>query len=302
LSRPPATRSIFADPRWEWLSPILACPVCQQGLRVESEAGASFLVCRGCEARFRPSAGDVMDLRCGAAKTHTLSVTTGAAAYGPLLDHVRKGPPPITYVGPLPERATGEFMSVIKDGVASGGLIVEVGGGGGRYREPVLGLGFRFLTTDYESAGADLLADAHALPFKAASADAVLMQSVSQALENPFVAFREVARVAKPGGLVLGTVDCCAVFASSFYNMTPWGLLSVLQSSGLSLERLWTTKDALEFCGTNPGYPRLVKPILRGLSRFSRMRILTPRNLLKGGPADSFVTAGSIAFISRKPA
>lgn len=242
-----------------------------------------------------------MDLRCGAAKTHTLSVKTGAAAYGQLLDRVLKGPPPITYAGPLPERATGEFMSMIKDGVTPGGLIVEVGGGRGRYREPVLGLGFRFLTTDYESAGADMLADAHALPFKTTSADAVLMQSVSQALENPFVAFREVARVVKPGGLVLGTIDCCAVFASSFYNMTPWGLLSVLQSSGLSLERLWTMKDALEFCGTNPGYPWLVKPMLRALSRLSRLQILTPRNLLGGRTADSFVTAGSIAFVSRKP-
>jgi len=263
--------------------------------------GAAGVTCLGCGSVFGqvPETG-VLDLRCPGPKTHVLSVRTGVVAFDDLLERVPKDPPRVTYGDSLPPRATAEFMSVIKDGVTSGGLVLEVGGGPGRYRAPILGLGLRFLITDYDSPGADILADAHALPFKTASADALLMQSVSQALENPFVAFREVARVVKKGGMVLGTADCCAVFASSFYNMTPWGLLSVLQASGLAPERLWLTKDALEFCGTNPGYPSLMKPILRALSRLSRLSLLTPRNLLRGRPSDPLVTAGSFAFIARK--
>jgi SAM-dependent methyltransferase len=191
-------------------------------------------------------------------------------------------------------------MSVIKDAVTPGGVIIEVGGSTGSYREPILKLGYRFVTTDYDSPAADLLADAHTLPFKTASADAVLMQGVSQAFENPFIAFGECARVLRGGGLVLGTADCCAVFASSFYNITPWGLLSVLQASGLAPERLWVTKDALEFCGTNPGYPAIVKPLLRVLSRLSRFPVLTPRNLINRRRADPLITAGSLAFVARR--
>ena len=291
--------SVRNDPRWPWIAPLLVCPKCQSAL----DAGNTepFLTCPGCGSVYgRAPATGVLDLRCPSPKTHALSVRTGAHAFGDLLGQVPVGPPPTTYAGALPPRTTREFMSVIKDDVTPGGFVLEVGGGPARYRAPILGLGFRFLTTDYESAAADILVDAHALPFKTACADALLMQSVSQAFENPFVAFREVARVVKSGGLVLGTADCCAVFAASFYNMTPWGLLSVLQASGLALERLWLTKDALEFCGTNPGYPSVMKPILRGLSRLARLRVLTPRNFLGGRASDPLVTAGSLAFIARK--
>jgi methyltransferase family protein len=282
------------------VSAIVACPLCQQDLRADRPAVPTVLTCSGCATRFQANGDGVLDLRGKGAKTHVLRVETGSAEYGPLLDGVTHGPLPVTYAGPLPERTSPQFLSVIAETVPSSGLVLEIGGGSGWYRRPVLELGFRFLTTDYASAGADLLADAHALPFRSSSADALLMQAVSQAFENPFVAFREVDRVVKGGGIVLGTIDCCAIFASSFYNITPWGLLSVLRGTDLTLEQIWTTKDALEYCGTNPGYPQLVKPILRGLSRISRLPLLTPRNLWRGRKADPFVTAGSIAFLARK--
>jgi SAM-dependent methyltransferase len=193
-----------------------------------------------------------------------------------------------------------EFISVIRDSMAPGGRIIEIGGSSGGYRRPLLDLGFRFVTTDYNAPAADLLADAHALPFKDGCAEAVLMQAASQAFENPLVAFRETARVLSEGGLLVGTADCCAVFASSFYNITPFGVLALLEASNLVLERLWILKDALEFCGTNPGYPAVVKPFLRGLSRLARLPLLTPRNLLGGRRRGALITAGSFAFVARK--
>ena len=291
----------MTDPRWLWIASLLACPACQLDLDVaESPSGAAG-ACRGCGAQFGLiTATGVLDLRCPRPKTHVLNVKTGGTAYGDALQRVTKGPPPVTYTHPLPSRVSPELVSLIKDTVAPGGVIIEVGGSSGSYREPVLGLGYRFVTSDYESPNADLLADAHALPFRTACADAVLMQGVSQAFENPFVAFGEIARVLKGDGRVLGTTDCCAVFASSFFNITPWGLLSALQASGLVPHRLWVIKDALEFCGTNPGYPAIVKPVLRVLSRLSRLPVLTPRNLVHRRRADPLITAGSLAFVATK--
>ena len=122
-----------------------------------------------------------------------------------------------------------------------------------------------------------------------------------KALENPFIAFREIMRVLKEGGLLLGTADCAAVFASSFFHMTPWGVISVLSTHGMHLERMWVNKDALLFLGTNPGYPVVIKFILRLLSKVARLGFLSPRQLLKGEAVNEFVTAGSFAFVARKP-
>ncbi len=80
-----------------------------------------------------------------------------------------------------------------------GGLILEIGSGGGFYRElrpAVLSLDVR-LGADVDVAGSAL-----ALPFQSESTSAILLLNVLHHLPEPIAFFRECERVLKPGGRV----------------------------------------------------------------------------------------------------
>lgn len=295
---------MIGNENYEWLREILICPDC--GGRFESNvliiSENVLLICDQCGSRFGPySDHKVLDLRCSGTKKHMLILQTGDVDFDAVFRAVRKGPPQLSYDGPLPPRTYRGFLSIIKDHVTGNGFVLDLGCGHAPYRPLVRDMGVRYVATDYSNEKADILADAHALPFESNCADIVLMHAVSQALENPFIAFGEIMRVLKEDGVLLGTADCAAVFASSFFHMTPWGVISVLSSHGMHLERMWINKDALLFLGTNPGYPVMIKFVLRLLSKIAKLSFLSPRRLLKGKAVDDFITAGSFAFVARKP-
>ena len=282
-----------------WSLGILVCPGCRGEL---SSKGDSCLLCVECGREYgRNDETGVWDLRFGP-KEHRLRIDTGAVDYASEWNTIQKKAPETNYRGPTHFRTIPGFLSVIQDRVPSGGIVLEIGCGSGDYREAAQSLGLRHLGVDYESRGADLLADAHALPIGDRTADVVILPAVTQALESPRVACGEAARVLKDDGLLVGTADSGATFVLSFFHITPWGLISLLRPCGIVIERIWCLKDALDYFGTNPGYPRLLGYVLRFLSRISYLRFLTPRLLFGGAKRDPFITAGSIAFIGRKRA
>jgi SAM-dependent methyltransferase len=80
---------------------------------------------------------------------------------------------------------------------APGGLVVEIGAGGGFYRQmrkEVRALDIR------PGADVDVVGSAMSLPFGPACASAVLMLNVLHHLPDPTMFFRECERVLKPGG------------------------------------------------------------------------------------------------------
>jgi ubiquinone/menaquinone biosynthesis C-methylase UbiE len=93
-----------------------------------------------------------------------------------------------------------------------GALVLETGFGGGQMRNWVEAHGLRYLGTDVstervhewlrDSGGADLLCDAHALPLRDATVDAVYAAAVYEHLAFPILAASEAARVLKPGGFI----------------------------------------------------------------------------------------------------
>jgi hypothetical protein len=105
--------------------------------------------------------------------------------------------------------------------------------------------------------------------------------------------------VLKTGGCLLGTADSGSTFIQSFFHTTPWGVIAMLCPCGLDVVRMWITKDILTFVATNPGYPRVIRVMLRILARIARVPILSPRSFLKR-TIDPFVTAGSVAFVAVK--
>jgi SAM-dependent methyltransferase len=80
-----------------------------------------------------------------------------------------------------------------------GGLVLEIGSGGGFYREIRRGI----VSLDIRpGADVDVVGSALDLPFTTGSASAVLMLNVLHHLPDPAAFFRECARVLKPGGRV----------------------------------------------------------------------------------------------------
>ena len=80
-----------------------------------------------------------------------------------------------------------------------GGVILEIGSGGGFYREIRRGI----VSLDLRpGADVDVVGSALALPFRSESTSAILLLNVLHHLPDPTAFFRECERVLKPGGRV----------------------------------------------------------------------------------------------------
>jgi SAM-dependent methyltransferase len=84
-----------------------------------------------------------------------------------------------------------------------GARVLDLGAKDGRGKRAAAGRKIRYIAADLcGSPGIDLLADAHALPLRTCSVDAVFCVSVLMYCRNPFRVISEIFRVLKPGGLV----------------------------------------------------------------------------------------------------
>jgi SAM-dependent methyltransferase len=155
-------------------------------------------------------------------------------------------------------------------------------------------------------AGADLLADAHALPFLGDSFDGVLCYAVLEHLHNPHVALREAHRVLKSGGVLCGAVSQGEPFHSSFFHMTPWAVLTLFEAAGFRVHRLWPGPETLFALAGMGRYPRVIKHLLRLVARADRaFPFLAPRRWrwpLREKQLDELYRAGSICFLAEKVA
>ena len=87
----------------------------------------------------------------------------------------------------------------------------------------------------------DVFGDGRRLPFADASFETVLSTEVLEHVLAPAEVLREMARVLKPEGRLLLTVPFVAPLhemPSDFYRFTPFSLRSLVEESGLSVERI----------------------------------------------------------------
>jgi len=96
------------------------------------------------------------------------------------------------------------------------------------------------LTVDWLAEGADMLVDAHRLPFADHQFQVVISTAVFEHLYNPFIAMTEIGRVLKAGGYFLGGASFWESWhGSSYFHLTPDGWNALLQHAGMQMEDLW---------------------------------------------------------------
>lgn len=208
---------------------------------------------------------------------------------------------------------------VILEALPKGSLVLETGCGGAQLRKWATEHGLRYVGTDVstervhgwlqEYGGADLLCDAHRLPFRDGVIDAVYASAVYEHLAHPQLAAAEAARVLKPGGCFIGSVSFLEPWHDeSYYHMTPNGVWQMLASAGLRPLYIWPDPDWSGFRAILKMGNKATQPIA-ALGSLMNAYYLAPhrirfllRNRRFPGPADLYQTranvAGALAWIA----
>lgn len=174
--------------------------------------------------------------------------------------------------------------------------------------------GFNYVGVDYDGANPDILADAHALPFRSESFDFVLSIAVLEHLAYPDVAMAEVFRVLKPGGVFVGTVAFLESFhMNSYFHMTHLGTLRVLDQSGFDVQAIapnaeWSGLRAQAEMALFPGTPGAMKrAMIAPADLASRALWALKRSKQKleqtANPAKTraLETTGGFRFVAQRP-
>ena len=95
--------------------------------------------------------------------------------------------------------------------------------------------GYTYISVDYDSPNAMILADAHALPFHENTFDCITNLAVMEHIEFPFIAGQEFFRTLNADGRMLGVVAFLQQqHMSSWYHFTHYGVYSWLKNSGFN--------------------------------------------------------------------
>jgi SAM-dependent methyltransferase len=196
-----------------------------------------------------------------------------------LLEGVTLESPAIIYNGPPPGRDSRQFLSVMMEVLPREAFVLDLGCGPRDQAGAVEHLGYRYIGADYSSDTADVLADAHCLPFPDRSFDCVFSFAVLEHLHSPFTAIQEIERVLKPFGFYIGTVSQGEPFHSSYFHHTPWGLAVLARSTAnIRLLRLWSGPGTLQSLAEMGRYPWAIKMLLKIVDRIDRsFPLLAPR-------------------------
>jgi SAM-dependent methyltransferase len=205
----------------------------------------------------------------------------------------------------VPGRDSREFLALLKGRVPIAAAVLDLGCGPRDQESPITGMGWRYVGVDYSGDAADLLADAHALPFQDQSFDVVFSFAVLEHLHTPARALTEVARILKPGGLYVGSVSQGEPFHGSYFHFTPWGLIAALSHSRkLDLIRVWPSEDTLRSLSTMGRYPRVIRALINVVHRFHETAPwLAPRRIsfaMKDKEIDQLYRAGSLCFLAKR--
>jgi SAM-dependent methyltransferase len=278
-----------------WFREFLACPDCGRDLSPGPEPPV-------CACGFATKDDAPPDLRPQRATHRNLAMPVQPRIE---LGNVVVDRPERLYTGPAAQRDSSELFSAASPWLRSGAALLDLGCGPRDQFAPAQHYGLRYAGIDYSSSAADLLGDAHAIPFRAGTFDAVLSYAVFEHLHNPYLAAAEVARVLRPGGIFFGVVSQGEPYHESYFHHTSLGVLAILGAAGLAPVRLWPSYDTLHALAVMGPYPKPQRLLIELVYRFGRaFPILAPRKFFRWPERekkiDELHRAAGIAFVAEK--
>lgn len=135
------------------------------------------------------------------------------------------------------------------------GDCLDCGSGRSPYRELLAARASAVTSLDVEdrSGGVDLLADVQEMPEVADAAfDTILCTQVLEHVPRPWSAVAELARVLRPGGLLLLSVPHLSAVHEAphdYYRYTRWGLEALCARAGLEVVGIEATGGLVSFLG-----------------------------------------------------
>jgi SAM-dependent methyltransferase len=192
-----------------------------------------------------------------------------------------KAPPVLCrYRGKIPLRWGQDLITLLPK--ANGEYCLDFGCGSGGAQQLIQEHGHRWIGIDISGDKVSVRSDGHHLPFKDETFATAVSIAVFEHLYDPFSAARQIYRVLKPGGILLGDVAFLEPFhANSYFHMTHLGIREVLLGAGFHVLRLWPTRHLLEaeieLC--LPVRIPLVFPLFAGGARLLARGIMGIRSL-----------------------
>jgi SAM-dependent methyltransferase len=293
-----------------WYLDRLCCPDCHADL---ARGALGAMACVGCGRRFAVDGAQLTLLPSEKARRTLVFPVLQAPTEAAPPD----GPPDGAYRGPLTPRTNARHLSILA--TRAGRLdVLDWGCGGAEYRPLVEGLHHRYVGIDRAGSAADVIADAHGLPFKDASFDHVITNAVLEHTANPFLAIAEVARVMKPSAIFSGSVAFLEPHHfGSHFHVSADGISHLCRWAGLAVEGLWPQERWVVFDslaampGPLSGPTRMALRLLSRLERALRRWYLHPREwrtgrwLTRKPPAEYqcelLEITGQVDFVARKP-
>ncbi len=281
-----------------WYSEHLACPECRHPLALATLGATS------CSCGFSVPSSKPLDLRPRRHHVRTVDLPlAGENVWQATLADCTMARPEITYSGPRAERDSAELLSAAEPFLKKGASLLDLGCGPRDQAAPAAHMGLNYVGIDFTSSKADCLADAHAIPFRDHTFDAVLAYAVLEHLYSPFIALMELARVLRPGGVFFGTVSQGEPFHDSFFHHTVLGVAAVFRPAGFRLLRLWPSYDTLHALAVMGKYPRVIRLVLEAVNRIDvTLPFLAPRKFLFGSgrqkELEELYRAASICFLA----
>ena len=285
----------------KWFIGDLRCPDCGNAMRIGPD-----VACSVCDYR-KTLKRTPVDLRPSRPRGVTIELKTVISPVpNEVLRRVNIDPPPVTYDGPPAQQDDSSRVDFRNDRISStkwqsSGFGMRASRSSPTHKV----IGYRYVGVDYSSSSADLLADAHSIPFGDNTFECVFSYAVLEHLHSPFLAIREIERVLSPSGLFVGTVSQGEPFHDSYFHHTAWGLVSLVESTTtLQLSRLWCGPGTLRSLASMGRYPRVIRTLLAAVDRIDASAPwLAPRRQAwsqRDKQLDTLHRAGSICFAMKK--
>ncbi len=247
---------------------ILACPYCGDSL-IRIGTGAK---CNNCHEEYGYTNKGQLDLRLRRRKVYPLQFDISNLPLpqksGSFKTLQKNTSPQVDFNGiKVPHHLFKELMSHFPKATGRNSMILDIGCGDEIHREVCEHAGFQYVGLDISSPDALILGDAHALPIKDKSFEFILSIDVLHMIQYPFVMAKEVYRIIKPGGIIIGTVPFLEPFHDTYYHFTHWGVLNLLQFAGFKVKYVspsedWTMLTANAYISLFPKLPHHISKAL----------------------------------------